>query len=84
MTNDAIKSELIRRIADKLDAIYSADDFNESNDDFERMTDLLDILPLHSPERIQLALRYEICPIHLCDAQICADDDIADCADERG
>lgn len=30
-----------------------------------------------------LALAYDICPIHACDIFICADDDIAECAELR-
>lgn len=28
----------------------------------------------------QLAAAFDICPMHACDAQICRDDEIADCA----
>lgn len=68
----------IAALTARCDEIYHSDDF-----DFDALTAEIAQTPAHSTDRINLALRYEICPIHLCDEQICADDDDSTCAAER-
>lgn len=85
MTNtphDAIRSDLHARIAERLDDIMRTyyDDLPES---FDRLTDMLALLDADDPIRHRIALSAEICPIHLCDEQICADDDDQSCAAAR-
>jgi hypothetical protein len=45
--------------------------------------ELLTLLALTDDELMTLADHFELCPLHLCDYRICADDDNDECADLR-
>lgn len=78
MTNDAIASDLTARIIARADALLDAESDAYDHDTAAELLELLDI-----PTRTPICHMHEICPIHLCDDQICADDDDPACAAER-
>jgi hypothetical protein len=79
MTNhDAISSDLTARIIARADALLSDFDADDYSDKWYIATELLELLDI--PTRTEIALQHELCPMHLCDERICADDDISDCA----
>ncbi len=85
MTNashDAIRSDLIARaitLADEIARTY----YDHDDLPFDDITETLELIPLNNPARSRIALSLELCPMHLCDEQICADDDISECAEMR-
>lgn len=79
MTNELNPTNAESRDA-SFDALADAmlDDDANAFDIFER---LIPFLPFF--DRIDLAARLDICPLHICDIAICADDNILDCAEYR-
>lgn len=66
-------TELITRTADRM---------IESPDLLDFMID--ELRPYIAPHLFaELMLAIDFCPMHACDRDICADDDIAECADIR-
>jgi hypothetical protein len=71
MTNNEPRTPTDRLAATLIDAMNS-DDF----DILDALAALHDLLP--PPTFSDLTLQLEFCPIHLCDAQICIDDETHD------
>jgi len=53
-------------------------------DDFDLLDTLTALRPLLTDDDFaELATQCDICPLHICDIAICADDDILECAELR-
>lgn len=68
------------------DALISTLDAHDDELDIDRL-DLILLLAAHIDElgqsRNDFLLGYDICPMHQCDADICADDAVDECAELR-
>lgn len=62
-------------------SLLSDTDVPDYTEKWDKATDLLRSLSI--PVRTEVALEFELCPMHLCDEQICADDQVIECKELR-
>ena len=78
---DAETGTALDTVADALLSLAGGTDEPTEVDMTETFEALRKLLPTHHVTA--LAARLELCPVHYCDAAICADDDVTECAEAR-
>lgn len=84
-THYAINTAMIHDDDAAFDALFALlfDDATLDTDDPAILDFAARFRALNATDRAAFYLDYDACPLHECDLEICADDDIAECAEMR-